>query len=161
VSRICGDVDRWVRELIARVGGRGYLEDGEAHRPLDARPIVRADEPEDERFEQALKVLRELEGEERGSVDPATIARIFHGDRDLLLAATRWSVTQSSRWGERRRKADEEGKAAWAKACRAQQRYYHQLRGRIRQALRSVVQAPVKRERQAQLSLFAEDEAGS
>lgn len=163
LTRLCADADRWVSDLIDRVGGRGMF-DGDVRQPRDRRRTPSAEDTDqlgDERFEQALKVLQELEGEERGSVDAATIARIFHGDRDLLLEASQWALSRGSRWGERRRKAETEDKTSFAKGCRAQQRYYHQLRARIRKALRSVVQAPVKRELPAQLSLFAEDEAGS
>ena len=155
------DADRWVTELVTRVGGRSLVEDGPARPPSDRQRVPQPASPSDERFDQAVRVLRELEGEERGSVDVATLARIFHGDRDLLLEASRWALSRSSGWGERRCKAEKEGKVSFAKGCRAQQRYYHQLRGRIRQALRSVVQAPAKRERQAQLSLFSEDEASA
>lgn len=161
LARLTGEADRWIAELLARVGGRAVIGDDDVHQPQDRQSAPRAAEPVDERFTQALRVLRELEAEERGSVDPATMVRVFHGDRDLLLSAGRWALSRSVRWGERRRKAEEEGKARYAKTCRAQQRYYHVLRGRIRQALRSVVQAPAKRERPAQLSLFAEDEAGA
>jgi hypothetical protein len=162
VHRLTTDADRWITELQDRCGGRPVSE-AEVSQPRDRRRRTAAEEPTDERFEQAMKVLRELESEERGSVDVATIVRIFHGDRYLLLQASRWALSSAARWGERRRKAEqEEGKASYAKGCRAQQRYYHQLRGRIRAALRSVVQAPAaKPERQAQLSLFAEDEATS
>ena len=160
IHRLSTDADRWCTELHDRLGGR-LLGESEVKQPRDRRRTASA-EPTDERFDQAMRVLRELESEERGSVDTATIARIFHGDRDLLLKASRSAASSSARWNERRRKADEEGKVAFAKGCRAQQRYYHQLRGRIRAALRGVVQAPVaKPERQAQLSLFAEDEATS
>ena len=162
LGRLTSEADRWVSDLLTRVGGRAVVDDRAAVQPTDRRPTVRPEEPDDDRFRNSLRVLRELEGEERGSVDPATMARIFHGDRDLLLAAARWSVGRAAQWGERRRKAEAAGKANWAKACRAQQRYYHELRGRIRASLRSVVQASAsKPERQAQLSLFAEDEAGS
>jgi len=161
LTRLCNDADGWVTELIARVGGRAWLEDGEVRQPQDRRPGTPDALPADGRYEAALRVLRELESEERGSVDPVTIARIFHGDRDLLLHATRWALSRSVRWGERRRKADGEGKAAYAKACRARQGYYRELRGRLRQALRSVVQAPSKPARGEQLSLFAEDEASA
>jgi hypothetical protein len=162
VERLRGDVDRWVTELLIRVGGRSVAEDGPAHQPQDRRRTSTTDEPGDERFHQGLRVLRELESEERGSVDASTMVRIFHGDRDLLLALGRWSTARSNRWGERRRKADGEGKASFAKLCRAQQRYHRELRGRARQALRAVVQAPVsKPDRQPQLSLFSEDEASA
>lgn len=162
VHRLTTDADRWITELQDRCGGRSVSE-SEVSQPRDRRRRTAAEEPADERFEQAMKVLRELESEERGSVDVATIVRIFHSDRDLLLKASRGALSSAARWGERRRKAEqEEGKASYAKGCRAQQRYYHQLRGRIRAALRLVVQAPAaKPERQAQLSLFAEDEATS
>ena len=76
------------------------------------------------------------------------------------LAGEAGSMARSNRWGERRRKAEDEGKASFAKLCRAQQRYHRDLRGRARQALRTVVQAPAaKSERPSQLSLFSEDEA--
>lgn len=159
IQRLITDSDRWITELQDRCGGRPISE-SEVSQPRDRRRRTAPTEPTDERFEQAMKVLRELEGEERGSVDVPTIARIFHGDRDLLLKASRWAMSSSVRWSERRRKAEQEGRASYAKGCRAQQRYHHQLRGRIRAALRSVVQAPAaKPERQAQLTLFAEDEA--
>ena len=92
LGRLTSEADRWVSDLLTRVGGRAVVDDREAVQPTDRRPAVRPEEPDDDRFRNALRVLRELEGEERGSVDPATMARIFHGDRDLLLAATRWSV---------------------------------------------------------------------
>ena len=161
IARIVGESERWTTDLLTRVGGRAVLGDEQVHQPRDRQSAPRSVEPVDERLAQALRVLRELEGEERGSVDPATMVRVFHGDRDLLLSAGRWAVSRSARWSDRRRKAEKEGKASHAKMCRAQQRYYVELRGRIRQALRSVVQAPAKRERVAQLSLFAEDEASA
>ena len=162
VERLRADADRWVTELLIRVGGRSVAEDGPVHEPHDRQRTPMSDEPGDERFDQALRVLRELESEERGSVDPATMVRIFHGDRDLLLELGGWSTARSNRWGERRRKAEAEGKASFAKLCRAQQRYHRELRDRARQALRAVVQTPVtKPERQSQLSLFSEDEASA
>ena len=107
-------------------------------------------------------MLRELEGEERGSVDPATMVRIFHGDRDLVLAASRWALVPIRPLGRASAQGRQGGQGdATPRLCRAQQRYYHELRGRIRQALRSVVQARRKPERAAQLSLFAEDEASA
>ena len=82
------DADRWVTELVARVGGRSLVEDGPARPPSDRQRVPQPAPPSDERLDQAVRVLRELEGEERGSVDVATLARIFHGDRDLLLEAS-------------------------------------------------------------------------
>lgn len=161
LMRIITDLDRWVSELLARVGGRGGAEDGEARQPQDRRSVPPPVAPEDDRYDQAMRVLRELESGERGSVDPATMLRIFHGDRDLLLRAIRHSQARAGYWGTRLRKAEQEGKAAYAKLCRAQQRYHHELRRRLRRALRMAVQAAVKPERQEQLALFAEDEASA
>ena len=156
IQRICDQLDQWVDDLVARIGGRSVLDDEPMRVPETADGA-----PEDEGFRRALRVLRELEGEERGSVDPATMARIFHGDRDLMMAAIGWARSRASRWAERRRRADKEGKGTWAKACRAQQRYYRELRGRLRTALRLTVQASAKPAREQQLSLFAEDEASA
>jgi hypothetical protein len=142
VERLRGDVDRWVTELLIRVGGRSVAEDGPVHEPHDRRTPV-SDESGDERFDHALRVLRELESEERGSVDVATTVRIFHGDRDLLLELGRWSTARST-GGRAPPEGRGEGKAS------------------ARQALRAVVQAPfTKPERQSQLSLFSEDEASA
>ncbi len=86
LGRLTSEADRWVSDLLTRVGGRAVVEDGDACSRTTVSRRCRRSEPDDERFRNALRVLRELEGEERGSVDPATMARIFHGDRDLLLA---------------------------------------------------------------------------
>ena len=155
IQRLCDQLDQWVADLVARVGGRGVLDE----EPVSASGAT--DEAEDDALRRAIRVLRELEGEERGSVDPATMVRIFHGDRDQVMAAIGWARARATRWSERRRKADQEGKATWAKACRAQQRYYLELRGRLRTALRLTVQASPKPAREQQLSLFAEDEASA
>ena len=158
--RLRADVDRWVTDLLARVGGRGWLEDGEVHQPQDRRPTLTRPES-DERYDTAMRVLRELENGERGSVDPATMLRIFHGDRDLLLRAVRHSQARAMHWGSRQRKAEQEDKPSYARMCRAQQRYHAELRGRLRRALRLAVQAVPKPDKQEQLELFAEDEASA
>ncbi|QZY29699.1 TY-Chap domain-containing protein [Nocardioides coralli] len=160
IKRVGDSMDRWVSELVTRVGGRDVFSDEAAQSPQAATPPSReADGPHDERLQQALRVLRELESEERGSVDPSTMLRIFHGDRDLLLAAIRHSLARANKWGVRLREAEKEGRTATAKLSRARQRYYHGLRARQRSALRLAVQAPAKPDRQEQLTLFPEDEA--
>lgn len=159
LTRILTDIDRWVAELLARVGGRGWLETGEVNQPHDRRTAPSRPEP-DVRYDEAMRILRELESEERGSVDPATMVRIFHGDRELLLRAIRHSQQRTAYWGTRLREAEED-QAAQARLCRARQRHHHELRSRLRRALRMAVQATVRSERQEQLSLFAEDEAST
>jgi hypothetical protein len=91
IHRLQTDADRWITELQDRCGGRTLVE-SETRPPRDRRTVPA--EPDDERFAKALKVLRELESEERGSVDVATFGRIFHSDRDLLLQAS--ATTTSS-----------------------------------------------------------------
>lgn len=154
VERISDDLDRWIVDLLDRLGGRGVLDEKVSRRRRER-------EPRDARVTQAVRVLQELEREARGSVDTATLVRVFQGDRDRLLEGIDWAQSRASQWAARRRRADSEGKVTWAKACRGQQTYYLEMRRRLGAALRSMIQPDAGPERDQQLSLFAEDEASA
>lgn len=64
-------------------------------------------------------------------------------------------------WQQRERSYGEQDKPPAAKVARARQCYHRQTRLRLRQALRLVVDAPVRKVQLDQLSLFDEDECGT
>ncbi|WP_299050199.1 hypothetical protein [uncultured Nocardioides sp.] len=160
LARLLEHVDRWVVELRERVGGRGAFDDAAAA-PLASRgegEPAGVDDAQQRRFAAAYDVMRELEREERGSADPATLARVFHHDRGLVmlaLTATRAREAQDRRRAERQVEAE---RPALAKRFRASARYQRELRSRLRRALRITVQSAPRSEVTEQPGLFAEED---
>lgn len=187
IRRIVESVDGWTDALIARVGGRRQSDDGPARRPLGrgGRDETDASDPEprraqrgkaravrgdgkaparrrDPRLEEGLRVLKELEAEEPGSLDPATLAAIFDQDRTLLLAAMDEQMASMRRWGRRastaRAREDDAHRERFLAMCRARQRHHHELRARLRAALRITVRPAGVRPEPGQGTLFGADE---
>lgn len=145
INRLLSQVDGWARDLGERVR--------------------RAPEPAGERagsrFETAYAVMAELEREERGSVGPAAIVRIYGNDTGLLLKAIR--ITEKRRREARMRagEAHAQGRRTREKVARARHDYLRDLAARMRAGLRLMVDAPVRKVQPDQLALFDEDEAGT
>lgn len=154
IQRLLDGVDDWAADLVARVGGRRM--DEVTPRPAPG-PQAGAEET---RFHAAYAVLRELEKEERGSVDPATMARVFQQDTGLLLKGIRVTEGLVRQWQRRERQYDQAGKQSAAKLARARQRMHRDVRSRMRLALRLLVDAPLRKVPTGQLALFDEDECG-
>lgn len=92
VGRLLEQIDTWASELVARVGGR---------RPDDTTPRPAPGQgagADQSRFDTAYSVLEELEEQERGSVGPATMARVFQQDTGLLLKAIRKTEEKIDYW---------------------------------------------------------------
>jgi len=160
LSRLVEQADRWVAELRERVGGRGVWDDA-GSAPLTSRgpqEAAGADDTQRRRFEAAQDVARELEREQRGSADPATLARVYHHDRALVMLAVAATRTRESEHRRRAEKQQEE-RPALAKRSRAAARYERELRSRLRRALRITVQAGQRPETSEQPGLFAEEDA--
>lgn len=145
IQRLLDGVDGWAAEVSDRLQGAG-------EKPPDQGR---------ERFDTAYAVMVELEREQRGSVGSETMARIFEHDTGLLLRAVR--LTEQRRRDQRRRvrKARERGRDASERAAQARQDYLRDVLGRMRAALRLIVDAPVRAVQLDQLSLFDEDECGT
>jgi hypothetical protein len=103
----------------------------------------------------------ELERAQRESVEPATMARIFHQDTGLLLKAIRITEQRRREMRGKARRAREEGRSRDELVARSRQDYMRGLTARMRAALRLVVDAPVRKVQLDQLALFDEDEAGT
>ena len=103
----------------------------------------------------------ELERGQRGSVGPATIARIFENDTGLLLKAVRINEQRRREMRAKARAARDEGRARAEQVARARQEYLRELTARMRAALRLIVDAPVRKVQLDQLALFDEDECGT
>lgn len=160
LARLVEQADRWVVELRERVGGRGVWDDA-GSAPLAARgpgDAAGLDDAQQRRFAAAQDVARELEREQRGSADPATLARVYHHDRALVMLAV---AATRAREAEHRRRAEkhlEAERPAVAKRFRAAARYERELRSRLRRALRITVQAGQRSEVNEQPGLFAEED---
>ena len=146
IQRLLSQVDSWSKDLAQRV--RTGPET-----PAKDRPISR--------FATAYAVMAELERDERGSVGPAAMARIYCNDTGLLLKAIR--ITEQRRRDARTkaREARDQGQRAREKMLRARYDYLRDLTARMRAALRLMVDAPVRKVQVDQLALFDEDEAGT
>jgi hypothetical protein len=103
----------------------------------------------------------ELEREQRGSVGPAAMVRIYRNDTGLLLKAIR--ITEQRRRDVRTklREARQQGQRSREKTYRARHDYLRDLAARMRAGLRLMVDAPVRKVQVDQLTLFDEDEAGT
>src|SRR5690606_18885178 len=95
---------------------------------------------------------------ERGSVPPATLVRVFHRDRALLLQAIGTSDDLVRTWKRRARLAAAKDKKRVAALARSRVGMHRDLRKRLRLALRLLVDAPLRKVTTDQLSLFDEDE---
>ncbi len=156
VERFVTHVDGWAADLVTRVGGQ-RMDDRTTRQPASAR----LDRPTGGRFSTAYSVMVELEREQRGSVGPATMARIFESDTGLLLKAVRITEQRRRDMRVKARAARDEGRSRAEQVARARQEYLRELTGRMRAALRLLVDAPVRKVQLGQLSLFDEDECGS
>jgi hypothetical protein len=156
VERFVNQVDRWACDLVTRVGGQ-RMDDQTTRQPASAR----ADRPAGGRFATAYAVMVELEREQRGSVGPATMARIFENDTGLLLKAVRINEQRRREMRVKARAARDQGRSRAEQVARARQEYLRELTGRMRAALRLIVDAPVRKVQLDQLSLFDEDECGT
>lgn len=145
IMRLMSQVDGWARDLGERVRTV----------PQPAR------ERTGSRFETAYAVMAELEREERGSVGPATMVRIFGNDTGLLLKAIRITEKRRREARTRAREAHVQGQRTREKVARARHDYLRDLTARMRAGLRLMVDAPVRKVQLDQLALFDEDEAGT
>jgi hypothetical protein len=145
IMRLLSQVDGWARDL------------GERVRTAPEPPLARAGS----RFEAAYAVLAELEREERGSVGPAAMARIFEHDTGLLLKAIRITERRRREMRSTVREARALRQRSREKALVARHDHLRDLAARMRAALRLVVDAPVRKVQLDQLALFDEDEAGT
>lgn len=143
-ERLLGQVDGWSAELADRLAPQ---REERSRRPS--------------RFGTAYAVMVELERAQRESVEPATMARIFHHDTGLLLKAIRITEQRRRELRGKARRAREEGRTRDELVARSRQEYLRGLTARMRAALRLVVDAPVRKVQLDQLALFDEDEAGT
>lgn len=146
ILRLLSQVDGWARDLAERV------------RPRSSTP---AKDRASGRFATAYAVMAELEREQRGSVGPAAMVRIYGNDTGLLLKAIR--ITEQRRRDARTkaREARDQGQRAKEKMIRARHDYLRDLAARMRAGLRLMVDGPVRKVQVDQLALFDEDEAGT
>lgn len=146
IQRLLTQVDGWARDLAERV-----------RTAAEATTKGRANGP----FATAYAVMAELEREQRGSVGPAAMARIYGNDTGLLLKAIRITERRRRDMRNRARSARDEGSRTQEKLARARHDYLRDLAARMRAALRLIVDAPVRKVQLDQLALFDEDEAGT
>ncbi|WP_107771065.1 TY-Chap domain-containing protein [Nocardioides sediminis] len=156
MERLVTQVDVWASDLVDRVGGR-CMNDQTTRQPAG----LPASRPTDGRFATAYGVMVELERAQRGSVGPATMARIFENDTGLLLKAVRINEQRRREMRSKVREARDQGRSKAEQVARARQEYLRELTARMRAALRLLVDAPVRKVQLDQLALFDEDEAGS
>lgn len=156
MERLTTQVDVWASDLVDRVGGR-CMNDQTTRQPAG----LPASRPTDGRFATAYGVMVELERAQRGSVGPATMARIFENDTGLLLKAVRINEQRRREMRGKVREARDQGRSKAEQVARARQEYLRELTARMRAALRLLVDAPVRKVQLDQLALFDEDEAGS
>ena len=145
IARIVTQVDGWAATL------RRYLR--EAQRPGIAEGRGR--------FAAAYAVMAELEREQRGSVGPAAMVRIYGNDTGLLLKAIRITEQRRRDVRAKARGARQQGQRSKEKMYRARHDYLRDLASRMRAGLRLMVDAPVRKVQVDQLALFDEDEAGT
>ncbi len=156
IERLTTQVDRWAGDLVTRVGGR-CMDEQTPRQPAD----VTTRPPAHGRFATAYGLMVELERGQRGSVGPATMARIFDHDTGLLLKAVRINEQRRREMRAKARTAREEGRGRAEQVARARQEYLRELTARMRAALRLIVDAPVRTVQLDQLALFDEDECGT
>ena len=146
VQRLMSRVDGWARDLHERLASA-------SEQPAKRR--------RDGRFEAAYAVMAELERDQRGSVGPATMARIYGNDTGLLLKAIRITEQRRREMRGKVREARNLQQRSREKAIQARHDYLRDLAARMRAALRLIVDAPVRKVQLDQLALFDEDEAGT
>ena len=146
VQRLLSQVDGWARDLADRI-----RTGPEA--PSERRP--------GSRFATAYAVMAELEREQRGSVGPAAMARIYGNDPGLVLKAIRITEQRRREARTKVREARDHGQRGREKMMRARHDYLRDLGTRLRAGLRMMVDGPVRKVQVDQLALFDEDEAGS
>jgi hypothetical protein len=113
------------------------------------------------RFAAAYAVMAELEREQRGSVGPTAMVRIYGNDTGLLLKAIRITEQRRRDVRTKARAARDQGQRSREKMHRARHDYLRDLASRMRAGLRLMVDAPVRKVQVDQLALFDEDEAGT
>jgi hypothetical protein len=145
IARIVTQVDGWAATL------RRHLR--EAQRPDLGEGRGR--------FAAAYAVMAELEREQRGSVGPAAMVRIYGNDTGLLLKAIRITEQRRREIRSKAREARQQGQRSREKMYRARHDYHRDLASRMRAGLRLMVDAPVRKVQVDQLALFDEDEAGT
>lgn len=145
IQRLLGQVDGWARDLSQRL--RAVTE------PARERSAGR--------FAGAYAVMSELEREQRGSVGPAAMVRIYGNDTGLLLKAIRITEQRRRDVRTKAREARQQGQRSREKMHRARHDYLRDLASRMRAGLRLMVDAPVRKVQVDQLALFDEDEAGT
>ena len=145
ILRMLSQVDGWARDLAERVRT--------APEPARERP--------GSRFETAYAVMAELERDDRGSVGPAAMVRIYGNDTGLLLKAIRITEKRRRETRTRIREARAAGQRSKEKVLQARHDYLRDLAVRMRAGLRLMVDAPVRKVQLDQLALFDEDEAGT
>lgn len=130
---------------------------------LEQKLAVVTQEPKrrDGRFEAAYAVMAELERDQRGSVGPATMARVYGNDTGLLLKAIRITEQRRREMRGKIREARNLKQHSREKVVQARHDYLRDLAARMRAALRLIVDAPVRKVQLDQLALFDEDEAGT
>jgi hypothetical protein len=145
ILRVLSQVDGWARDLGERVRT--------APEPTGERP--------GSRFATAYAVMAELERDQRGSVGPAAMVRIYGNDTGLLLKAIRITEKRRRETRTRVREARVAGQRSKEKVLQARHDYLRDLAARMRAGLRLMVDAPVRKVQLDQLALFDEDEAGT
>ncbi|MGF9755024.1 YbjN domain-containing protein [Microvirga sp. 0TCS3.31] len=145
VLRMLSQVDGWARDLAERVRT--------APDPTSERP--------GSRFETAYAVMAELERDDRGSVGPAAMVRVYGNDTGLLLKAIRITEKRRRETRTRLREARAAGQRSKERVLQARHDYLRDLAVRMRAGLRLMVDAPVRKVQLDQLALFDEDEAGT
>ncbi|WP_110183042.1 type III secretion system chaperone [Nocardioides solisilvae] len=159
LERLLSQVDQWGSDLVARLGGRRLDDDVVQPAPAGpSRRIPPRPPAQTSQYRTAYGVMLELEKQERGSVSPTTILRIFGRDQEMLLEATREVDAQVRRWKRRKRTAVEKGDTAGESLAGARIAMFRDLRHRLRQALRLTVETPQRKVPHDQLALFDEDE---
>ncbi|PUA82456.1 TY-Chap domain-containing protein [Nocardioides currus] len=145
IDRLVGKVDEWAAAM----------------EEVAATERKRAIPPKPTRFTTAWSVMVELEREERGSVGPATLVRIFENDTGLLIKAIRINEQRRREMRLKLRDAQKGGHRRTEKLARARVDYLRELTARMRAALRLIVDAPVRKVQLDQLALFDEDDCGT
>jgi hypothetical protein len=156
IERLTSQVDGWACDLVTRVGGR-CMDEQSPRQPAGSA----TERSTSSRFGRAYAVMVELERAQRGSVGPATMARVFDHDTGLLLKAIRITEQRRREVRAKARRARDEGRRRDEQLARARQEYMRELTSRMRAALRLIVDAPVRKVQLDQLALFDEDEAGT
>lgn len=147
LRRLLTQVDGWAHDLVQRLSTAAEPEP----------PVER----KSSRFATAYSIVAELEREERGSVGPAMMVRVFDSDTGLLLKAIRITEQRRRELRGKVREARTLKQRNKENVLRARHDYLRDLTARMRAALRLIVDAPVRKVQLDQLALFDEDEAGT